>query len=60
MTPPDPVPRTWLYVPGDRPDRIGKALASDTVILDLEDAVAPAGKQTARRTVLDKIGRAHV
>ncbi|XVQ14644.1 HpcH/HpaI aldolase/citrate lyase family protein [Spirillospora sp. CA-255316] len=47
--------RTWLYVPGDRPSRIGKALASDAdaVILDLEDAVAPAAKDEARRTVLD-------
>ncbi|MBE1536476.1 HpcH/HpaI aldolase/citrate lyase family protein [Actinomadura algeriensis] len=48
-------PRTWLYVPGDRPDRIAKALGSDadTVILDLEDAVAPAAKADARRTVVD-------
>lgn len=47
-------PRTWLYVPGDRPDRVAKALASaaDTVILDLEDAVAPAAKADARRTVV--------
>ncbi|WP_262403617.1 HpcH/HpaI aldolase/citrate lyase family protein [Actinomadura sp. CNU-125] len=45
------IPRTWLYVPGDRPDRIAKALGSDadTVILDLEDAVAPAAKADARR-----------
>ncbi|MDL4774061.1 MULTISPECIES: HpcH/HpaI aldolase/citrate lyase family protein [Thermomonosporaceae] len=49
-----PPPRTWLYVPGDRPDRIGKALASaaDAVILDLEDAVAPAAKDEARRQVV--------
>ncbi|TDD92577.1 CoA ester lyase [Actinomadura darangshiensis] len=47
-------PRSWLYVPGDRPDRIGKALASDAdaVIIDLEDAVAPAAKHDARRGVL--------
>ena len=57
MTP----PRTWLYVPGDRPDRIGKALASDAdrVILDLEDAVAPTGKQTARRTAMDALAAGH-
>ncbi|MEV6328167.1 aldolase/citrate lyase family protein [Streptomyces sp. NPDC051909] len=38
-----PVPLTWLYAPGDRPDVVGKALASgaDVVIVDLEDAVAP-------------------
>ncbi|MEU8799952.1 aldolase/citrate lyase family protein [Spirillospora sp. NPDC048819] len=61
MTPRDLVPRTWLYVPGDRPDRIGKALASDadTVILDLEDAVAPAAKEHARRTVLDTLAAGH-
>ncbi|QKG19588.1 HpcH/HpaI aldolase/citrate lyase family protein [Actinomadura verrucosospora] len=53
MTGPEHPHRTWLYVPGDRPDRIGKALDSgaDAVILDLEDAVAPDAKETARRTV---------
>jgi citrate lyase subunit beta/citryl-CoA lyase len=46
---------TWLLVPGDRPDRFGKAAASgaDAVIIDLEDAVAPAAKGTARRSALD-------
>ncbi|GAA2161606.1 HpcH/HpaI aldolase/citrate lyase family protein [Actinomadura napierensis] len=53
MTGPEHPHRTWLYVPGDRPDRIGKALDSDAdaVVLDLEDAVAPDAKDTARRTV---------
>ena len=43
-------PLTWLYVPGDRPDRVEKAIASRThaVIVDLEDGVAPAAKATAR------------
>ena len=43
-------PRSWLFVPGDRPERIGKALASgaDAVIVDLEDSVAPAAKAHAR------------
>ncbi|MEP6812233.1 MAG: CoA ester lyase, partial [Actinomycetota bacterium] len=43
-------PLTWLYVPADRPDRVAKALASgaDAVIVDLEDAVAPAAKTAAR------------
>ncbi|CAB4365562.1 MAG: CoA ester lyase [Actinobacteria bacterium] len=42
--------RSWLYVPGDRPDRIAKALAvdADVVIIDLEDAVKPDGKSAAR------------
>ena len=46
---------TWLYVPGDRPDRFAKAVASgaDTVILDLEDAVHPERKAYARRAVAE-------
>lgn len=41
---------TYLFVPGNRPERFAKALASgaDRVILDLEDAVAPADKAQAR------------
>lgn len=44
---------TGLYVPGDRPDRFDKAVATgaDLVILDLEDAVAPARKAFARDAV---------
>lgn len=47
--------RSLLFVPGDRPDRMAKALASgaDALILDLEDAVAPAAKAEARRAVAD-------
>jgi citrate lyase subunit beta/citryl-CoA lyase len=47
------LPRSALYVPGDRPDRFAKALASgaDAVILDLEDAVAPDAKARAREAV---------
>src|SRR4051794_23119592 len=47
------LPITYLFVPGNRPDRFDKALASgaDAVILDLEDAVDPAGKQAAREAV---------
>ena len=46
-------PRTYLFVPGDRPERFDKALASgaDAVVLDLEDAVAPADKPLARNAV---------
>jgi citrate lyase subunit beta/citryl-CoA lyase len=45
--------RTWLFVPGDRPDRFDKASASaaDEIILDLEDAVGPERKSRARRDV---------
>ena len=44
------VPLTALYVPGDRPDRWEKAVATgaDIVIIDLEDAVAPSRKDGAR------------
>ena len=36
-------PRSYLFVPGQRPDRFAKAAASgaDAIILDLEDAVCP-------------------
>jgi len=45
--------RSLLFVPGDRPDRMAKAVASgaDAVILDLEDSVAPGAKGEARRQV---------
>ena len=51
--------RSWLYVPGDRPDRAMKVLARTgpdaphAVILDLEDSVAPSAKETARRAVVE-------
>jgi citrate lyase subunit beta/citryl-CoA lyase len=42
--------RSYLFVPGDRPERFDKAYAAgaDAVIVDLEDAVAPDGKAAAR------------
>jgi citrate lyase subunit beta/citryl-CoA lyase len=45
---------TFLFVPGDRPDRFAKALASgaDCVIIDLEDAVQPEAKAQARQAIL--------
>lgn len=48
-----PLPRSYLFVPGDRPERFAKALASgaDAVVLDLEDAVAPERKAEARAAV---------
>ena len=47
--------RTYLFVPGTRPERFGKALASgaDVVVLDLEDAVAAEDKAAARRTIVN-------
>ncbi|WP_295379390.1 CoA ester lyase [uncultured Pseudacidovorax sp.] len=46
-------PRSYLFVPGDRPERFAKAWDSDAdaVILDLEDAVAPQDKDAARAAV---------
>lgn len=40
-------------MPGDRPERFAKALGSgaDAVVVDLEDAVAPAAKAAAREAV---------
>lgn len=45
--------RTFLFVPGSRPDRFDRAAASgaDVVILDLEDAVESAAKESARSEV---------
>jgi citrate lyase subunit beta/citryl-CoA lyase len=47
-------PRSYLFVPADRPERINKALASgaDAVIVDLEDAVAPGAKAVAREALV--------
>lgn len=44
---------SYLYVPGDRPDLMSKAVAgpAHAVILDLEDGVAPAAADVARRHV---------
>ena len=48
-----PIPRSYLFVPGDRTERFDKALASeaDAVVLDLEDAVAAPAKDAARAAV---------
>jgi citrate lyase subunit beta / citryl-CoA lyase len=44
------VPRSWLYVPGHRAERVAKALVAgaDAVVIDLEDAV-PADRKDAAR-----------
>jgi citrate lyase subunit beta / citryl-CoA lyase len=49
--------RSFLFVPGIRPERFNKALASgaDAVILDLEDAVGEPDKAQARQHVADAV-----
>lgn len=54
-----PAPRrSLLFVPGSRPDRFVRALTSgaDVVCVDLEDAVAPAGKDAARQAAIPFLG----
>ena len=53
--------RSYLFVPGDRSERIAKARASgaDAVIVDLEDAVAPANKAAARAAVVNALDAAY-
>ncbi|MDR0241308.1 MAG: CoA ester lyase [Burkholderia sp.] len=48
-------PRSYLFVPGNRPDRFAKAAASgvDVVVIDLEDAVPPAEKKVARAALAE-------
>jgi citrate lyase beta subunit len=50
--------RSLLFVPGSRPERFGKAIASgaDAVCIDLEDAVPPQDKDSARESVLAYLG----
>ncbi|WP_193047787.1 HpcH/HpaI aldolase/citrate lyase family protein [Mycolicibacterium baixiangningiae] len=57
MTSALPLLRTLLFVPGDRPDRIAKAVASaaDGVAIDLEDAVAVSQKAVARDAVVSAL-----
>ncbi|MBW1783754.1 MAG: CoA ester lyase [Deltaproteobacteria bacterium] len=49
--------RTALFVPGNRPDRVDKAVnaGADAVIIDLEDAVAMSEKADTRPIVREKL-----
>ena len=54
--------RSWLFVPGDSQTKLDKVagLGADVVIVDLEDAVAPPAKPTARllaKSFLETHGR---
>jgi citrate lyase subunit beta / citryl-CoA lyase len=48
-----PWPRSYLYCPGDRPDRLARVRAwgADAVIADLEDSVHASRKPAARAAV---------
>jgi len=52
--------RSMLFVPGDRPERFAKAVASgaDAVIFDLEDAVVPERRPAARGEIARYLGAA--
>jgi hypothetical protein len=43
--------RSWLFTPATRPERFAKAkeASADVQIIDLEDSVPPAEKESARR-----------
>lgn len=54
-----PLRRSLLYVPGSSPKMIEKSFAGlvDGIILDLEDAVSPGEKETARTNVAACLAR---
>jgi (S)-citramalyl-CoA lyase len=47
--------RSWLFTPATKPERFDRAAGAgaDALIIDLEDAVAPADKASARQAALD-------
>jgi citrate lyase subunit beta/citryl-CoA lyase len=51
--------RSMLYMPGSNARALekGRTLAADALILDLEDAVAPHAKETARQQILDALAK---
>ncbi len=53
--------RSYLFVPGNKPERFDKALASgaDAVIIDLEDAVEPDAKVAAREAIAQWVSPGH-
>lgn len=51
--------RSALYIPGSKARALDKArgLACDTILFDLEDAVAPTEKEAARETLAEELGK---
>jgi hypothetical protein len=54
-----PLVRSFLYVPGDRGDRVVKAFEAeaDAVLIDLEDSVALSAKEVARNEAVEILRR---
>jgi citrate lyase subunit beta/citryl-CoA lyase len=52
--------RSLLFVPADSPKKLDKALGAgaDAVIVDLEDSIAPSGKEAARASALSFLNEA--
>ena len=53
--------RSWMFVPGHRQKMIDKSLglSVDAIMLDIEDGVAPAEKDTARQLIAESLDRVH-
>lgn len=53
--------RSFLFVPGHRPERFAKAQSSgaDQIVIDLEDAVGAGDKDSARAVVIDWLLQGH-
>ena len=49
--------RSMLFLPGNTPNMIinGDALGADSIILDLEDAVSPDEKDSARPSMISSL-----
>lgn len=56
---PAEIARSWLLVSATQPDTFGDAMASraDAVVLDIEDAVDPSHKESARADVIEWLSR---
>jgi len=61
VSPVEPIARSYLFVPGNRPDRYEKAYASEAhaAIVDLEDAVGPDDKGAARESAAAWLDASH-
>ena len=53
--------RSWMFVPGHRQKMIDKALGLnvDAIMLDIEDGVAPAEKESARTQIAASLDQVH-